>query len=319
MAAGADEHRPVLLEETLAGLAVRADGAYVDATYGRGGHAAAIVERLGPQGRLLALDRDPAAVAAARTRFAGDDRVHVEQGDFAMLAGIAARAAPAGGFDGVLLDLGVSSPQLDDPQRGFSFRHDGPLDMRMDPGSGPSAAEWLAQADTDEIIDVLRRLGEERFARRIARAIVRARGERPLETTAQLAELVAAAVPRRERERHPATRTFQAIRMHINRELEALDAALEAVPGLLAPGGRLAVISFHSLEDRRVKRFIRHAGGAGAGGTRDARGQALPVTAAAETGPSLRAVGRPATPGEAERDANPRARSARLRVAERPA
>ncbi len=246
----ASPHQPVLLEEVLAALAVRADGVYMDATYGRGGHAAAIVEQLGDTGRLVCLDRDPAAVAAARVQFQGDGRVRIEQADFAWLGEVAAREAP-GGFDGILLDLGVSSPQLDDPDRGFSFSHDGPLDMRMDPSVGASAAEWLATVEADELADVLYHLGEERFARRIARAIVRARSETAIETTGQLAAIVARAVPRRERDRHPATRSFQAIRIHINGELEALDTALAALPGALAPHGRAAVISFHSLEDRR--------------------------------------------------------------------
>lgn len=309
-------HRPVLLEEAVAALAVRADGSYVDATCGRGGHAAAILERLGPDGRLVAVDRDPEAAAAARARFATDARVQVVQGDFAMLGEIATAHAPVGGVDGILLDLGVSSPQLDDPARGFGFRHDGPLDMRMDPGHGPSAAEWLAEVDRDTLAEVLRRLGEERYARRIARAIVAARAAAPIDTTSRLAAIVTAAVPRRERERHPATRTFQAIRMHINAELEALDGALAAVPAVLAPGGRLAVISFHSLEDRRVKRFLRAAAGTAAPVVRDARGRVPPVAPAAPRA-TLRPLGRPLTPSAAEAAANPRARSARLRVAER--
>ncbi|MDX1610488.1 MAG: 16S rRNA (cytosine(1402)-N(4))-methyltransferase RsmH [Halofilum sp. (in: g-proteobacteria)] len=308
-------HRPVLLEEALAALNVHEDGAYVDATWGRGGHAAAIVERLGPGGRLLAIDRDPAAVAAARDRHRDDPRVRVVQGDFAMLADIARQHGPERGFDGVLFDLGVSSPQLDDAARGFSFRHDGPLDMRMDPAAGPSAADWLATVDEHELKDVIRSLGEERFAGRIARAIVAARAEAPIATTGRLAEIVAGAVPRRERERHPATRTFQALRMRVNAELEALDAGLAAIPAVLAPGGRLAVISFHSLEDRRVKRFLRAQAGGTAAPMRDARGRTLPV--AEERTAVLRSVGRPQTPTSAEAQANPRARSARLRVAER--
>lgn len=309
-------HRPVLLEEAVAALAVRPDGTYVDATCGRGGHAAAILGRLGPGGRLVAVDRDPEAVAATRARLGTDARVQVVQEDFAMLGEIAAAHGPGGGVDGILLDLGVSSPQLDDPARGFGFRHDGPLDMRMDPARGPSAAEWLAGVDGDTLADVIRRLGEERYARRIARALLAERAVAPIETTARLAAIVAAAVPRRERERHPATRTFQAIRMHVNAELEALDAALAAVPGALAPGGRLAVISFHSLEDRRVKRFLRAAGGRAPAPARDARGQALPAEPAAPRA-TLRPVGRPRTPAAAETAANPRARSARLRIAER--
>ncbi len=310
----ARSHRPVLLDEALAALAVAADGTYLDSTYGRGGHAAAIARRLGAEGRLVCLDRDPEAVAAAQEHFKDDGRVRIEHGDFAMLADIAARETPAG-FDGILLDLGVSSPQLDDPARGFSFAHGGPLDMRMDTSRGMSAAEWLAGVETSELADVIYHLGEERFARRIARAITAARAEAPIETTARLAEIVAAAVPRRERDHHPATRTFQAIRIHINAELEALDTALAALPQALAPGGRAAVISFHSLEDRRVKRFFRAAADADPAVERDARGRVLPPGAAAA--PTLRTVGRPVTPADEEIAANSRARSARLRVAER--
>jgi 16S rRNA (cytosine1402-N4)-methyltransferase len=308
-------HRPVLLEEALAALNVQEDGAYVDATYGRGGHAAALVERLGPRGSLLALDRDPQAVAAAREHLGDDARVHVVQGDFAMLADIARRYRPAAGYDGILMDLGVSSPQLDDPARGFSFRHGGPLDMRMDPGAGPSAAEWLTEVDERELADVIRRLGEERHARRIASAIVREREREPITTTDRLAEIVAGAVPGRKRERHPATRTFQAIRMHINDELESLDAALAAAPELLAPGGRLAVISFHSLEDRRVKQFMRRCADTGSGAQRDERGRPLPVVRLVT--PVLRLVGKGQAPSDAEIEFNPRARSARLRIAEK--
>ncbi|MDZ7827977.1 MAG: 16S rRNA (cytosine(1402)-N(4))-methyltransferase RsmH [Halofilum sp. (in: g-proteobacteria)] len=308
-------HRPVLLEEALAALNVQEDGAYVDATYGRGGHAAALVERLGPRGSLLAIDRDPQAVAAAREHLGDDARVHVVQGDFAMLADIARHYRPARGYDGILMDLGVSSPQLDDPARGFSFRHGGPLDMRMDPGAGPSAAEWLAEVDERELADVIRRLGEERHAKRIARAIVREREREPITTTDRLADIVARAVPGRERERHPATRTFQAIRMHINAELESLDAALAAAPELLASGGRLAVISFHSLEDRRVKQFMRRCADTGSGAQRDERGRPLPVVRSVT--PVLRLVGKGQAPSDAEIEFNPRARSARLRVAEK--
>lgn len=311
----ANTHQPVLLDEALAALPVKASGAYMDATYGRGGHAAAIAERLGDEGRLVCLDRDPEAVAAARARFGNDERFRVEQGDFAMLGDIAARAAPAG-FDGILLDLGVSSPQLDDPARGFSFSHDGPLDMRMDPTREPSAAQWLANVETATLADVLYHLGEERFSRRIARAIVAAREQEPIETTGRLAAIVAAAVPRRERDRHPATRSFQAIRIHINGELEALDAALRALPAALAPRGRAAVISFHSLEDRRVKRFFREAAGRRGGVERDAHGRVSPTEPPAAA-PTLKPVGRPITPSAAEAAANPRARSARMRVAER--
>ena len=235
-----------------------------------------------------------------------------------MLRAIAGNKAPAAGYDGILLDLGVSSPQLDQPERGFSFRHDGPLDMRMDTTTGETAAEWLDRVEVGELERVIRTLGEEKFARRIARAIDAARARAPIETTTRLARIVDDAVPRRERDKHPATRTFQAIRMAVNRELEALDAALEAVPDLLAPGGRLAVISFHSLEDRPVKRFIRAAAGERPAAVRDSRGR-LPPMEAERPLARLRPVGKPVTPGDEESRRNPRARSARLRIAERPA
>lgn len=309
-----DVHRPVLLEAALAALAIRPEGAYLDATYGRGGHAGAILERLDERGRLVVVDRDPAAIADARERFGEDSRVRIVEEDFSMLASIAARTGPAAGFDGILLDLGVSSPQLDDPARGFSFRDDGPLDMRMNPSHGPSAAEWLSTVGADELAAVIREFGEERYARRIARAIVEARVAAPIERTGRLAEIVAGAVPRRERDQHPATRTFQAIRIFINRELEALDAALAALPDALVPGGRAAVISFHSLEDRRVKRFFRAAAGGERPGGRDSRGQPLPSVS---TPQRLRVIGSSQVPGEDELRANPRARSARLRVAEK--
>lgn len=304
------QHRPVLLEESLEALALRPDGVYVDGTFGRGGHSGAILARLGPGGRLLAFDKDPAAVAAAQGRYGGDRRFSIVRGSFAMLAETAQGQGLMGRVDGVLLDLGVSSPQLDDAARGFSFLRDGPLDMRMDPQAGPSAAQWLAAASEREIAEVLWRLGEERHARRIARALVAARREAPIETTGRLAELIAAAVPGREPHKHPATRSFQAIRIHVNRELEELEACLAQVPQVLAPGGRLAVISFHSLEDRIVKRFMR----------REAQGPELPrrlPVPAAQARPRLRVVGKARRPGEDELRENPRARSAVLRVAER--
>ncbi len=303
-------HQPVLLKEVLAALAIREDGVYVDGTFGRGGHAAAILERLGPEGRLLAMDKDPEAVRSAQQQFGSDPRFEIEQGAFTMLSQLLARRQLQGCVNGLLLDLGVSSPQLDDPARGFSFYTDGPLDMRMDPHSGSSAAQWLAQADEQEIREVLRTLGEERFAGRIARAIVSARSEAPLETTRQLAELIAAAVPTREKGKHPATRSFLAIRIFINRELDDVRAVLEQVPDALAPGGRLAVISFHSLEDRIVKRFIRD----------EYRGEQAPPEfplAGMDYRPRLRPVGKAIRAGEAETGRNPRARSAVLRVAER--
>ena len=303
-------HRPVLLEEVLEALAVVPEGQYIDATFGRGGHAAGIVGALGKKGMLLAIDQDPAAVSAARERFGSDPRVLVRHGNFADMARLAREAGMDDGVQRVLMDEGVSSPQLDDPARGFSFLRDGPLDMRMDPGAGTSAAEWLAAADERELTAVIRRLGEERFARRIARAIAQARAVAPIETTGRLAEVVAAAVPRHEPGRHPATRTFQAIRIHVNEELERLEAGLEAAVGLLAPGGRLAVISFHSLEDRIVKRFIRRESEV----AEPWRG--LPDIPA-EARPRLARIGRAVRPGEAEVTANPRSRSAVLRCAER--
>ncbi len=308
MTAGA--HRPVLLEEALTALNIRADGQYVDGTFGRGGHSGAILDRLGPQGRLLALDKDPAAVAEGERRFGDDPRFTIRQTSFAGIGEVARTLGWLGRVDGILLDLGVSSPQLDDAARGFSFRHDGPLDMRMDPTSGPSAADWLAMAGEAEIARVLKEYGEERFARRIARAIVRARAEAPITTTGRLAAIVAAAVPTREPGKDPATRSFQAIRIFINRELEDLQAFLDQVLAVLAPGGRLAVISFHSLEDRLVKRFIREQEKG------DRFPPDMPVTVA-QLQPKLRAVGKPIRPTETEVRENPRARSAILRVAER--
>lgn len=304
------QHLPVLLEEVTAALNIREDGMYVDATYGRGGHAAAILKRLGPQGRLLALDRDPQAVAAARRRFPDDARFTVVQGRFGLFGQAIAQAGWAGKVQGILLDIGVSSPQLEDRTRGFSFKHDGPLDMRMDPTTGDSAAQWLNSADASAIEQVLRTLGEERFARRIAGAIVRERAAAPITTTGRLAQIIAAAVPTREPGKDPATRSFQAIRMQVNQELEELQAALPQALDALAPGGRLAVISFHSLEDRIVKNFMRD----------EARGDPfptkLPILSARLT-PRLRRLGKAQRPSAAEVARNPRARSAVLRVAER--
>jgi 16S rRNA (cytosine1402-N4)-methyltransferase len=303
-------HQPVLLNEVLEALAIKEDGVYVDGTFGRGGHAAAILARLGPRGRLFAMDKDPEAVQSARMQFGNDPRFEIEQGAFTMLSQLLAQRQLQGRVNGLLLDLGVSSPQLDDPVRGFSFSADGPLDMRMDPDSGISAAQWLQQASEREIREVLRTLGEERFAGRIARAIVNTRAETPLQTTGQLAELIAAAAPSREKHKHPATRSFLAIRIFINRELDDVRAVLEQVPDVLAPGGRLAVISFHSLEDRIVKRFIRD----------EYRGEQAPPEfplAGMDYQPRFRPVGKAIRASEAEIDSNPRARSAVLRVAER--
>ncbi len=307
------EHAPVLVEEALAALAIapaaQAARLYVDATFGRGGHAARILDLLGPRDRLLAIDRDPEAVAAARRRFDADARVVVVRAAFDSLESLVQAHGEGCACRGILFDLGVSSPQLDQAARGFSFQHDGPLDMRMDPQSGQSAAAWLARASGDEIRNVIAELGEERFAGRISRTIVAERGKQPIETTAQLAAIVASAVRTREAGKHPATRTFQAIRMHINDELGQLRRGLAAALRVLAPGGRLAVISFHSLEDRIVKQFMRTQS------QPDPAWARLPI--APPFSPALKLIGRKQRAGEAELAANPRARSAILRVAER--
>lgn len=303
-------HTPVLRDEVLAGLAIRADGCYCDATFGRGGHTAEILDALGADGRVIAIDRDPEAVAAARRRFGGEARLKLIRGSFGELEQLVRAANFEGKLDGVLMDLGVSSPQLDEARRGFSFMQDGPLDMRMDNETGESAAHWLSRAGEGEIALVLRSLGEERFARRIAHAIVAARSLGPIETTAELARIVADAVPTREPGKHPATRSFQAIRIHINRELDELRAALPQAVELLREGGRLCVISFHSLEDRIVKRFMR----------REALGD--PIYAGLpdvppHARPRLRLTGKATRATSDELQRNPRARSAVLRVAER--
>ncbi len=306
----ADEHQPVLLSQVLEALRVKPDGIYIDGTFGRGGHAAALLEKLGPEGSLLAFDKDPDALAYAASRFSAEARLLMREGSFDNLATEVSALGWQGRVDGIMFDLGVSSPQLDDAERGFSFQQAGPLDMRMNPRAGISAADWLAQAPEREIADVLWKYGEERFSRRIARAVVNRRDEEPITTTSQLAGLIAAAVPGRERHKHPATRSFQAIRIFINRELEDLEAALPQAVEALAPGGRLAVISFHSLEDRIVKRFIRdqHRG--------PQLPPDLPVIPEAYAA-KLKPVGKQIRASEAEIAANPRARSAVLRVAER--
>lgn len=299
-------HLPVMFPQVMEGLRVLEDGTYLDGTFGRGGHARGVLQRLGAGGRLLLMDKDPEAIAVAEREFGADARVAIRRGSFGDLA---QWDAVSGGLDGVLFDLGVSSPQLDVAGRGFSFGKDGPLDMRMDPESGESAAEWLARADEREIADVLWRYGEERMSRRIARAIVQRRAQRPFTRTADLAEVIASAVPRGRGDIHPATRSFQAIRIHVNRELEDLERGLQAAHDALRPGGRLVVISFHSLEDRIVKRFITSRAKAPPGNRR------LP-----EAGgfvPTLREVGDAQKPIADEVAANPRARSAVLRVAEK--
>ncbi|ABI57543.1 16S rRNA (cytosine(1402)-N(4))-methyltransferase RsmH [Alkalilimnicola ehrlichii MLHE-1] len=310
--AGQDAHRPVLLDEALDALAIRPHGVYVDGTFGRGGHAAGILARLGPEGRLWLVDRDPEAIAVARARHGDDPRCTIAHGRFDELPGRLEAAGLLHRVDGLLLDLGVSSPQLDSAERGFSFMREGPLDMRMDTSRGVTAREWLEQVDEKTLSRALRDYGEERHSRRIARALIRAREDGALpETTGALARLIAENVPGRpEPGKHPATRSFQALRIAINGELEALDALLERICDLLAPGGRLVVISFHSLEDRRVKRYIRKQSTVGD------LPPSVPVAPEALQ-PRLRSVGRALRPGEAEQAANPRARSAVMRVAER--
>ena len=301
-------HAPVLLREAVEALAVHRAGTYVDCTFGRGGHSREILGRLGPQGRLVALDRDSEAVNAAAEIC--DPRFTIVHSAFGQLAQHLASLGITG-VHGILLDLGVSSPQLESAHRGFSFRHDAPLDMRMDTSHGQTAAEWLATATQAEIGEVIRTYGEERFAKPIAAAIVAARARRPLGTTRELAALVAEAVPTREPRQDPATRTFQALRIHVNQELQELSLALPQCVELLEPGGRLAVISFHSLEDRIVKRFLRQCSQA------DTLPRKLAVRARDLPQPRLRVVGKPIRPGNEEVAANPRARSAIMRVAEK--
>ncbi|QOR39375.1 16S rRNA (cytosine(1402)-N(4))-methyltransferase RsmH [Billgrantia diversa] len=300
-------HASVLLDGAVDALVHDAGGTYLDGTFGRGGHSRAILERLSPEGRLLAIDRDPQAVAAAGSL--SDSRFTIEQGEFANLGDIARRHGLHGKLDGVLLDIGVSSPQLDDPERGFSFLRDGPLDMRMDPSQGESAADWLARAREADIAHVFKAYGEERFAKRLARAVVTRRAEQPFLRTGDLAAVLKAAHPAWEKGKHPATRAFQALRIHVNGELEQLDMALLAALEALAPGGHLVVISFHSLEDRRVKRFIReHV----RGDTDLPRGMPVREEQLAKRLAMLGKAQR-ATPEEVE--ANPRARSAVMRAA----
>ncbi len=310
MSAPTPAHRAVLLDEALQALAIQADGVYVDATFGRGGHSRAILQRLGPAGRLIALDRDPQAVAAARE--IRDPRFSIVHAPFSELAQVLDAQAPPGAaqVQGVLADLGVSSPQLEDPARGFSFRADGPLDMRMDPSRGASAADWLATATEQQIREAIGGYGEERFAKQVAKAIVDARAREPLLRTEQLAAVVAAAVRTREAGQNPATRTFQALRILVNRELEEVALMLPQAVSRLAAGGRLAVISFHSLEDRVVKRFLRACVETGLPPD-------LPIRASELPQPPLRLVGKAVRASAAEVATNARARSATLRAAER--
>jgi 16S rRNA (cytosine1402-N4)-methyltransferase len=305
-----DAHVPVLSGEAFEALAVRADGLYIDATFGRGGHTALILGALGPEGRVLAFDRDPEAIAAGHRRFPDEVRLALVGAPFADIAARVPQLSKGRAVRGILFDLGVSSPQLDDPARGFSFRADGPLDMRMDPSSGEPVSAWLARAGEPEIREVIATLGEERFARRIAAGIVAARSSKPITRTLELADLVARAVRTREPGRNPATRTFQALRMHVNDELGQLRRALAGALELLAVGGRLAVISFHSLEDRIVKQFIQQHSSV------DPVYAGLPMIPDSVQ-PRLRRVGGKIRAGEAELAGNPRARSSVLRVAQK--
>lgn len=306
---GAFAHRSVLLDSAVDYLVTDPAGQYVDGTFGRGGHSRLILGRLESGGRLLGIDKDPEAITVAQALAASDQRFSYFHGSFADLGEAVARESWSH-VTGVLLDLGVSSPQLDDASRGFSFMRDGPLDMRMNPQQAPSAAEWLAQAEERDIANVIFQYGEERFSRRIARLVVERRQEAPIETTRQLAELVSEAVPKKEKHKHPATRTFQAIRIFINRELEDLEAGLLAASHSLVPGGRLVVISFHSLEDRLVKRFMRDL----ARGPKLPKG--IPVTAEQEAS-DFRLIGKASKAGASEVTDNVRARSAVMRVLER--
>ncbi len=305
-------HVTVLLNEALEGLTLRPDGIYIDATFGRGGHSRQLLAQLGENGRLYAIDRDPTAIAVAKELELEDKRFKIIAGPFSGLATYVEQLGLTGQIDGVLMDLGVSSPQLDDAERGFSFMREGPLDMRMDPTSGRSAAQWLAQADVDEISYVIKTFGEENWAVHIARAIVKDRVEAPFETTKQLADFIARVVPIKDKNKHPATRTFQAIRIYINSELEEIEQALLASIDVLKSGGRLSVISFHSLEDRIVKRFIR----------KQSKGMdvpfGLPVTEEElNKSRTYKALSRAIKPSKDEIEANPRSRSSVLRIAQR--
>lgn len=310
MMSGALQHETVLLEPAIDALLSVVDGVYVDGTFGRGGHSLRILQRLNEQGRLLAFDKDPAAVHVARERFAADSRFEIVRRSFAEMREVAQQRGLAGKVSGVLLDLGVSSPQLDDPQRGFSFVSDGPLDMRMNPQEGISAAQWIAEASELEIADVIYRYGEERFSRRMARAIVARRQVAPITGTLELAEIIKQANPAWEKHKHPATRAFQAIRIHVNRELDDLQSVLTQALEVLQPGGRLVVISFHSLEDRIVKQFINE----------QVRGDDYPAgipIKSVDLNPRLLKLGKAIKADAREVAANPRARSAIMRVAEK--
>ena len=304
-------HKAVLLDEAVELLVHDTDGIYLDGTFGRGGHSGLILQQLSSQGRLYAFDKDPLAIAQAQLMVAEDSRLSIAQTSFANMGEIAQQNNCFGEVQGILLDLGISSPQVDDATRGFSFQHDGPLDMRMNPDAGESAAQWIARADAEEIADVIYHYGEERFSRRMARAVVEYRKEQLITTTKQLASIIAAANPKWEKGKNPATRAFQGIRIHINQELKDLEVGLQTALEALAPSGRLVVISFHSLEDRIVKRFMReHA----KGDSHIPRG--LPVTED-QMKRRLKLLGKARKPSPNEIEINPRSRSAVMRVAEK--
>ena len=305
-----DSHTPVLKREALAALEVQADGIYVDATLGRAGHAQAIASQLSGNGRLICLDRDARAIEVGRQVFSGDGRIQVVQGEFGNISNLINEFAQVKKVDGILMDLGVSSPQLDQAERGFSFMRDGALDMRMDISRGESAAQWLARVDEADLVKVLFELGEEKFARRIANAIVLTRAETKIESTLQLANIIEQSIPKKDKHKHPATRTFQAIRLYINQELTQIGSALPQAVELLNEGGRLAVISFHSLEDRIVKRFMRSLS------TPNLPPKNIPVTDDAYKTP-LKLIGKAIKPSAEEVAINPRSRSSVLRTAER--
>ncbi|MFP8967124.1 16S rRNA (cytosine(1402)-N(4))-methyltransferase RsmH [Pokkaliibacter sp. CJK22405] len=304
------QHITVLLNEAVDQLVTDPEGVYIDGTFGRGGHSALVLERLGPNGRLIAIDKDPDAIAVAHQRFGDDSRFQIVHSSFADLVRIAEEQELTGKINGILLDLGVSSPQLDNPERGFSFNHDGPLDMRMDTTQGQSAAEWINSADEKDIADVFYLFGEERFSRRMARAIVERRSKMPITRTSELASIVSEANPAWEKGKHPATRAFQATRIFINKELEDVEACLAATPEVLASGGRLVVISFHSLEDRIVKRFMRDE----SRGKQLPRG--LPVTQDS-LNIRMRLLGKAQKASDSEVGGNVRSRSAVMRAAEK--
>ncbi len=303
-------HQSVLLEESLSALNIHPDGVYIDATFGRGGHSQAILDRLGKTGCLLGFDQDPAAIIYGKQHFADEPRLILEHCNFNQVKRVIEKHELTGKINGILMDLGVSSPQLDDASRGFSFVRSGPLDMRMDTSCGESAMQWLARVELNDLRNVLKWYGEERFAKRIATAIVNARDEQTISTTGELAQIVTDAIPVKEKHKHPATRSFQAIRIFINQELKMLEEGLDGALSVLADGGRLVVISFHSLEDRIVKRFMRDKS------TRPKLPAGLPVMDADIEVP-FRLVGKPVVAGELELEGNPRARSARLRVLEK--